>query len=58
MRIDDYRQNARACRELAGKMTGGVRDHLLSMAREWDALADDQERARKRRDEREQTVPD
>ena len=38
-RVDDYRQNAEACRQLAGEMTGDVREHLLSMAREWDHLA-------------------
>ena len=43
-RVDDYRQNAQACRDLAEKMPGPVRDHLLEMAKEWDHFAEDRER--------------
>jgi hypothetical protein len=43
-RVDDYRQNAQACRDLAREMPPAVRDHLLEMAKEWDRFAEDRER--------------
>ena len=42
-RVDDYRQNAQACRDLAAKMPGAVADHLHEMAREWDRIAEQRE---------------
>jgi len=43
-RVDDYRQNARECRDLAQKIGGEVRAHLERMARQWDELAEERER--------------
>lgn len=43
-RVDDYRRNARECRDLAAKMPAAVRDHLLAMARQWDTIAEERER--------------
>lgn len=43
-RVDDFRENAQACRDLAEKMAGATREHLLKMAAEWDMFADQRER--------------
>jgi hypothetical protein len=43
-RIDDYRENAQACRNLAAVMSGKVREHLLAMANEWARAAQERER--------------
>lgn len=43
-RVDDYRKNAKDCRDLADKMPAGARSQLLEFARHWDELAEDRER--------------
>lgn len=44
-RVSDYRENARACRELAGKMPAAQREQLMDMARQWEHIADERETA-------------
>ena len=43
-RVDDYRKNAKDCRDLADKMPAEVRDQLWEFARHWDELATERER--------------
>lgn len=43
-RVEDFRENAKACRDLATKTEGALRDHLLRMASEWDHFAEERER--------------
>jgi crotonobetainyl-CoA:carnitine CoA-transferase CaiB-like acyl-CoA transferase len=41
-RVDQYRANARQCRELAANMPSpGQREAMLQMAEAWDSLAED-----------------
>ena len=42
-RVSDYRENARACRELAAKMPAAQREQLMDMARQWERIADERE---------------
>jgi hypothetical protein len=45
-RADQYRQLERECLRLAHEVpTGPPRDNLMDMAREWERLADEQDRA-------------
>ena len=45
-RADQYRQLAQDCLRLAHEVpTGPPRDNLMDMAREWERLADEQDRA-------------
>jgi hypothetical protein len=44
-RAADYRENAKACRDLAARMPSAHRDQLLEMAKAWDALAEEREQA-------------
>ena len=44
-RVEDYRENANACRELAGKMPREHRQQLLDMAAQWERLADEREQS-------------
>lgn len=42
-RVADYRENARACRELAKKMPAVQREQLMDMARQWEHIAEERE---------------
>ena len=44
-RVSDYRKNAQDCRELANGMPEDHRLQLLEMARQWELMADERERA-------------
>jgi hypothetical protein len=44
-RVSDYRNNAEACRSLAGKMPAPQREQLMDMARQWDRIAEERELA-------------
>jgi hypothetical protein len=44
-RVADYRENARACRELAIKMPSAQREQLMDMARQWERIAEEREAA-------------
>ena len=45
-RADEYRRLARECVKLANMVPAGTpRDTAIDMAREWDRLADEQDRA-------------
>jgi hypothetical protein len=43
-RVEDYRKNAKDCRDLAAKMPAEARSQLLEFARHWDDLAEERER--------------
>ena len=42
-RLDDYRRNAKDCRELARRMPPDQRKQLLEMAEQWEQLAAERE---------------
>src|ERR1700741_5238303 len=44
-RVADYRENARACRDLAVKMPPAQREQLMEMARQWERIAEEREMA-------------
>lgn len=44
-RVADYRQNAQACRDLAGRMPEAQRAQLLDMAEQWERIATEREDA-------------
>ena len=50
-KASDYRQHAAECHALAQRMKpGDQREQLLEMARTWDKLAEERERADRRRE--------
>ena len=50
-KVSDYRQHAAECRALAQQMKpADQRERLLEMARTWDKLAEERERADRRRE--------
>jgi hypothetical protein len=44
-RAEQYRQLARECRAVAGKLSPKDRQAMQDMAEQWDSLADQQEHA-------------
>jgi len=42
-RVQDYRNNARECRDLARKMPVALREQLIGMAEQWERLAEERE---------------
>jgi hypothetical protein len=50
-KIDDYRQHAEQCREMARRARGPEeRDMLLNMAETWESLARDREQQLQRKE--------
>lgn len=43
-RVDDYKKNAKDCRDLAERMPPEARAQLLEFAQHWDDLAAERER--------------
>jgi hypothetical protein len=44
-RVADYRENAKACRELAGRMPPEHHAQLMEMADAWEKIANEREDA-------------
>lgn len=41
--VEDYRRNAKDCRDLAMRMPPEQRQQLIDMAEQWDRMAEDRE---------------